>query len=357
MRARTLLKSAAIAAATLLSACGGGNDDGGKDPVYDWTALGATLDSYVGTDSNQVLGYSFAMNVGGKTAYTRAGGVMGTDAVIPIASASKAPAATVILMLVDSGKINLDTPIVDYIDGDIDWPSAKSAITMRMLLNHTSGLPFESDCMNDDSTTLKACAEEIGGRLLNFMPGNQFGYSGAGYQVAGYIAEKVSGKSWQTLVKDTLSGPLGMTTFSYGAGSNPRIAGGAVSNAADYLKFTQLWLDGGKVGNTQILTANDIALGKTNQIAGLRVYFTPVPADSGLNGYSFGWWISDAGQHPGSAGPELSDPGILGTTPWLDFDQRYTAILLLTSTTDIGVAMWEAARPDIMAQLHPPATP
>ncbi|WP_028080762.1 serine hydrolase domain-containing protein [Solimonas soli] len=352
MRLKTLLPLA-CASALSLCACGGGDHAGDPAASYDWTALSQTLDSYIGSGDGQVTGYSFAMNVGGETVYTRAGGDLTTDAVVPIASASKAPAATVILTLVDDGLIALDTPVSKYIGSSIDWPVLKGDITMRMLLNHTSGLPFDSECMNDDNTTLQDCAQEIAHKALNFRPGEKFGYSGAGYQVAGYIAEKVSGKSWQQLVQERLSGPLGMTSFSYGSGSNPRIAGGAVSSAADYLKFTQLWLDGGKLGKTQILTANDIALGKTDQITGLPVYYTPVPQGSALNGYSFGWWLTDSDAIGGSAGPELSDPGLLGTTPWMDYDQRYTAALLLTSTTDIGIAMWHAARTDILAQLNP----
>jgi CubicO group peptidase (beta-lactamase class C family) len=353
MRSKNLLLTLSLSAALTLGACGGGGSDDNA-PAYDWSALDGTLDRYVGTGDGQVSGYSFAMNVGGKTAYTRAAGDMTMASIVPIASASKAPAATVILTMVEDGLLALDTPITHYIGDDIDWPNAKSAITLRMLLNHTSGLPFDSDCMNSDTTTLKACAEEIGGRMLNFVPGNQFGYSGAGYQVAGYLAEKVSGKSWQTLVQERLTGPLGMSTFSYGNSSNPRIAGGAVCNAADYLKFTQMWLNGGKVGKTQILSTASVALGTTNQIAGLRVYFTPVPDGSDLSGYSFGWWLTDTGTIPNSNGPELSDPGLLGTTPWLDADQQYTAALLLNSTTDIGIAMWHAARPVILDQLNPP---
>src|SRR3546814_11710446 len=87
---------------------------------------------------------------------------------------------------------------------------------MRMLLNHTSGLPFDSPCLSEDDTTLKDCAQEIANTGLNFIPGNRFGYSGAGYQVAGYVATVVSGKSWSTLVNERLAGPLGMNSLTYG---------------------------------------------------------------------------------------------------------------------------------------------
>ncbi|WP_020648087.1 serine hydrolase domain-containing protein [Solimonas variicoloris] len=352
MRVKTLLPAVSLASALLLGACGGG--DGESAPAYDWSSLATTLDGFVGSSEGKVSGYSFALAVGGHLRYTRAGGDMAADAVIPIASASKAPSATVILSLVKDGLLDLDTPVADYLGDVIAWPLAKRDITLRMLLNHTSGLPFSSPCMDDDNTTLQACTQEIADTTLNSLPGNRFGYSGAGYQVAGFVATHVSGKSWQTLVQERLAGPLGMSTFSYGDTQNPRIGGGAVASATDYLKFAQLYLNGGSVGGTAIVSAAQVETAKTSQIEGLPVYYTPVPDGSGLHGYSFGWWISDAAQHPGSAGPELSDPGLLGATPWLDFDQRYTAVVLLNSTTDNGVAMWNAARPDILAQLNPP---
>lgn len=322
--------------------------DGGTPPSYDWSALGATLDGYV--SSGQITGYSFALDVGGETVYTRGGGNLPVNAIIPVASAAKAPSAAIILSLVDDGLLDLDTPVAQYLGSAIDWPSDKAGITLRMLLNHTSGIPFNSPCLDDDTTTLQACAQEIANTDLNFRPGTFFGYSGAGYQVAGYLATLVSGKSWSTLVDERLATPLNMRYFSYSGNDNPRIAGGLITSAADYLKFTQLYLDGG--GGP--VSAARVSLVQENQVAGLPLYYKPVPAGSGLDAYSFGWWISDPGLHPGSAGPELGDPGVFGTTPWMDFDQRYSAIVLITGTTDTGLAIWNDVRPEILAQLNPP---
>ncbi|NGY05717.1 serine hydrolase domain-containing protein [Solimonas terrae] len=351
MRPRLLLSASIALAVSVLSACSG-NQDGEPQPVYDWSALATTLDSFIGNRNDEVSGYSFALRVGGQTVFTDAGGDLTSDSVVAIASASKAPSAAVILSLVRDGKIDLDVPVGNYIGNAISWPADKAAITMRMLLNHTSGIPFNSPCMDDDSTTLSACAQEIADTDLNFTPGTKFGYSGAAYQIAGLVAEQVSGQSWATLVQQRLTTPLDMPSFTYGDTGNPRLAGGALCNAADYLKFTQMILDGGKVGKTRILDSSQIAAMQVNQVQNLPVFYSPVPSDSGLNGYSFGWWISDDANHPGSAGPELSDPGMFGSTPWLDFDQRYTAIILITSSTDTGIAMWNAVRPDILDQLN-----
>src|SRR3546814_9133532 len=100
------------------------------------------------------------------------------------------------------------------------------------------------------------------------------------YQVAGYVATVVSGKSWSTLVNARLAGPLGMNSLTYGASDNPRFAGGAWSTAEDYLKFTQLYLDGGKAGGTAIITTPQVDAAKHHPVAGLPVYYTPEPDGS-----------------------------------------------------------------------------
>ncbi len=346
MSAKAILTKFSLACVILLAGCSDGDGTGR------WVVVSKALDSFVGVGPDQVGGYSFALAVNGKTVFTRAGGLFPTDAAVPIASASKAPSATIILSLVKDGLIDLDTPVSEYLGNLVYWPLDKRAITMRMLLNHTSGIPFTSSCLDEDNTSLRACTQEIANSRLDFAPGTAFGYSGAGYQVAGFVAQQVSGKSWTTLVQERLTEPLGMSSFNYGDPRNPRIAGGAVSNAEDYLKFTQLYLDGGRVGDTEVITPGQVQTAKTSQIAGLPVFYTPIPDGSGIRGYSFGWWISDNAIHPGSAGPELSDPGVLGTTPWLDFGQSYTAIVLISGGAEKGLAIWNAARPEILQELN-----
>src|SRR3546814_748185 len=122
MRARYLLPLC-VGASLLLAACGNKGDSGANDVQHDWTALTTALNGYLGDGDNQVEGYSFALKLDGETVYTRAAGnVTGTnlpmnlDLAIPIASASKALSATIILSLVNNGLIDLDTPVSQYID-------------------------------------------------------------------------------------------------------------------------------------------------------------------------------------------------------------------------------------------------
>ncbi len=344
---QTLARGFLLLLAAALMACSlQGSDE--IQPTYDWTALAESLDNSVGPGEEQVTGYSFALNVDGRTVFERAGGDTTQDAVIPIASASKAPAATAVMTLEREGLVDLDAPVSSYLGDAVAWPPAKAGITLRMLLNHTSGLPMSSPCLDDTATTtLEQCVAEIAGMQLDFLPGTQFGYSAAGYQVAGHVAERVTGKAWATLFRERVSGPLHMDSFSYGETENPRIAGGAVSNAADYLRFSQMVLGGGK----PVLTSVQVQSLQHSQVEGLPVFFTPAPAGANLVGYSLGWWLSAPANHPGSAGPEISDPGVLGSTPWIDFGERYTAVLLINGSPEKGQAIWNAARAAILAEL------
>lgn len=320
--------------------------------AYDWSGLISTLDGYVGNSPEQIAGYSFAMNVAGRKVLSHGGGDLSDNSRVAIASATKAAAAAALLSLVDEGLVDLDTPVGTYIGTAINWPADKVEVTTRMLLNHTSGLAFDSPCLNDQNTTITACVQEIAATTLSYAPGTGFVYSGAGYQVAGLVAEQVAGKSWAELFSERISTPLQMATFNFGPTQNPFIGGGAVSTALDYQKLLQLFLDGGLVGNQRVLSENATILVRSSQIAGLPKYYTPAPADSGLNGYSFGWWISDMANHPGSIGPELSDGGAFGTTPWMDFDRRYAASLLINSDVQHGMDIWHQVRPIILQQIN-----
>lgn len=343
----SLVRGSILLAAALSSGCSLDRSDERALP-FDAAALAETLDGFVGPGEGQVNGYSFALNVDGRTVVTRAGGDMTLGSVIPIASASKAPAAAAILTLEREGLVSLDTPVTSYLGDAVTWPQAKQGITLRMLLNHTSGLPMSSPCLDEMNTmTLRDCVAEIAQAPLDFLPGTQFGYSAAGYQVAGLVAERVTGKDWNALFAERVTTPLRMASFSYGTPENPRVAGGAVSNVLDYIRFSQAILDGG----APLLTPAQGQSLRSSQVDGLPVFFTPAPAGARLEGYSQGWWISAPANHPGSEGPEISDPGLLGSTPWIDFGQGYTAVLLITGTPEKGLAMWTAARAKILEAL------
>ncbi len=317
---------------------------------YDWTALTAKLQSYVPQTVNG-LGFMVARN--GQVIYAQAFGSQQVDTVLPIASSSKMPSAAVIMSLVDSGLLDLDKPVGSYLAGKIDWPQDKAAITLRMMLNHTSGLQPNPTCLVRPFLTLKECAQEIAGDPLDFSPGTKFEYGGGGYQVAGYVAEAVTGQRWADLFDRRIGKPLGLTTFNYGVGTNPQIAGSARSDLADYTRIEQMFLADGVYNSQRILSHAAITEMESDQVAGVPKLYSP--GGNALPGYSFGWWHTDPRfvlpRTPVNFGPELSDLGLFGSAPWIDLGLNYSAFLLIFSNTITGAVIWNEVRPLVVEQI------
>lgn len=319
---------------------------------YDWTALANKLQSFV---PGTVNGLSFMISRNGQTLYAQGFGNLTVNSVLPIASATKMPSGIVIMKLVEQGLIDLDRPVKDYVQGKLNWPADKNAVTMRMLFNHTSGMSVDAPCLTQRNTTLQDCAQYIADQPLEFTPpGSQFAYSGSSMQVAAYVAEAITGKKWNDLFAEIVAQPLGLTKFTYTDTNNPRVAGGASSDVGDYTKIMQMILAGGSYNGNRILSPATVALMETNQIAGIPKLRSP--GDTMLTGYSFGWWHSDpiylAQQpDPRTTGTELSDQGAFGCTPWIDLGLGYSAILLIQNRTSTGTAIWDAVRPLIIEQI------
>lgn len=364
--------------ALTLSACGGssnasgsgnsGNNSGDGTGSAGGSATAAqinsTLDGFV---PNTVDGYSFVMvNKTGTLDSHAAGSVNLNDPVI-LASASKGPAMAAILTLVDQGKLNLDdtvSSILQNANSPVTWPLLKSTITLRMLMDHTSGLPGltsvnQPACINvtnlnaANSESMQQCVQDIANSVLDAVPGTAFIYGGADYQVAGYIATLVSGAStWQSFFQSALAQPLGASTLTYFAGqSNPRVSGGAEASAPDYAKFLQMLLNDGQYNGQTILSATSAEALRTNQI-GVLTATPPVGAAADhFTKYSFGFFQDAASIYNPSPGPEFSDQGLFGSTPWIDYGLNYAAVILLASpytspvnpgTLQTGTAMWDA---------------
>lgn len=130
-----------------------------------------------------------------------------------IASVSKPMTAVAILQLYEKGKIDLDIPIQNYLP---EFPEKKKGvITVRQLLNHTSGISyykwvFESVHFTHYDNCIDAL-DKFKNRKLDFEPGSIFLYSSYGYTVLGAIIEKVTGNSYQNYMQKNIWEPSQMT--------------------------------------------------------------------------------------------------------------------------------------------------
>ncbi len=206
------------------------------------------------------------------------------DTIFNIRSMTKTLTGVAVQMLVDEGKIRLDDPVAKYLPG---FDNDKSrAITVKQLLEHRSGLPLSILVIINGFKDLQAQANAAGEKGPQYKPGSRFNYSDTGSDAAAAVVEKVSGQTIDKFVTERILRPLGMNDSFYPTkADDPRKkriaslymgtpgkwtrfwkAGGApmytfawgsqtlYSTPADYARFLAMWLDGGKVGDKQILS-------------------------------------------------------------------------------------------------------
>lgn len=134
------------------------------------------------------------------------------DTLFQYGSITKVWTTTLVMQLVDEGRITLDTPVVDVLPTfRIADPDHTPAITVRHLLTHTSGIGgdvFTDTGDNDDC--LERYVEALATVGSTTRPGGPLSYCNSGFVVAGRIVEVLRGKSWDDALKEHLLDPLGL---------------------------------------------------------------------------------------------------------------------------------------------------
>src|SRR6185503_3685881 len=126
-----------------------------------------------------------------------------------LASVTKQFTAMAIMILAERQKLSYEDRLSDFFPG---FPAYGKQITVRHLLNHTSGLLAYEDVM-PDSTTVPLTDNDVL-RLMeqqdhtNFPPGSEFRYSNSGYVLLGLIVEKASGISFPDFLRKNIFRPL-----------------------------------------------------------------------------------------------------------------------------------------------------
>lgn len=158
----------------------------------------------------------------GKPIYHRAFGYLNfetkapldTSSIFELASISKQFTAMIIMMLWEGGKLNYDDPLENYILG-----LPYQGITIRHLLNHTSGLPDYQKIMDEHWDKSKPAGNDDIIQYLkqyhpekSFEPGGKFEYSNTGYVLLASVAEAAAGKDFIALCRDRIFQPLAMNS-------------------------------------------------------------------------------------------------------------------------------------------------
>ena len=263
----------------------------------------------------------------GRLLYRLDEGKIAPDAQLPIASASKWMTASLVMTVVDQGKLELDEPIGRRLP---EFTGKAGRITLRELLSFTAGQgglkPDMFDLRQDPHISLAAAAAQVAARPLVDEPGTTFRYGGPSMQVAGALVEQATGKSWAALFQERIAGPLGLS-HTYWANPlmpglkpetvrNPNLQAGVYTTADDYAKFLTMLAAGGVYHGRRILSAKAVDEMETWQTRGRTMAYLP-PGAGPIDKYALGNWC-DTVEGNSDRCWLVSSPGAYGTFPWID---------------------------------------
>ncbi|MEM9346024.1 MAG: serine hydrolase domain-containing protein [Planctomycetota bacterium] len=163
------------------------------------------------------------------------------DTLYHVGSVSKPITATLLMILIEQGKVQLDDLIAGYLPDDVQLPTyqgERAAITIRHLATHTAGLPKDPPnrrnvwhglWLNPGQAKPYSIDElytALGRTRLRFEPGTECSYSNYGYSLLGHVMERAAAVPLEQLLKQELFRPLGMgsSTVSLDAEQRSRFA-------------------------------------------------------------------------------------------------------------------------------------
>ncbi|HEX8724358.1 MAG TPA: serine hydrolase [Gemmatimonadaceae bacterium] len=286
-----------------------------------------------------------------------------------LASLTKVIATTTaIMVLYDEGKIGLDDPVQKYIPEFAG--GLKARVTIRMLLEHRSGLPPGRNLFRTAHSPAEARAQVIDTHLY-YRPDARFEYSDLGADMLGFVVERVSGETLDRFVAEHVFEPLGMhdTEFNPDPSLDFRIAptdswssrgyplqgqvnddnayamggvaghAGLFSSASDLAIFAQMMLNGGTYNGVRIVADSTV-----------KIFTTRAPH---ADGRALGWDTCSGeggcGQFMGSSA--YGHTGFTGTSIWIDPDRQMFVILLTNRVYDPKVRYSMTAIADVRADL------
>jgi len=239
---------------------------------------------------------------------------MARNTIFQIASMSKAATSVAAMQLVEEGRIALDEPVAPHLphladervlsgfdeNGKPVLREARSPVTLRHLLSHTSGLGYaflSADMQRVQGEVVPGSMASLRTPLL-FDPGERWEYS-IGTDWTGQVIEALTGKTLGQVLQQRIFDPLGMADTSFDPPADERRAalqlkmsgtfapmpvevgggpdkefesggGGLYSTADDYMRFVRMLLNGGTLDGERILGEAALAEMSRNQIGALR---------------------------------------------------------------------------------------
>lgn len=299
-------------------------------------SYGTTSVQYALIDNGKIIlsGQTGKNDMKGKQPLTK-------DTLYGIGSVSKMYTAAAVMKLVDEGKVDLDTPVVNYVPEFQMKDERYKHITPRMLLNHSSGLQgtiYSNTFLfkDNDSYAHDTLLQQLSNQSLKADPGAFSVYCNDGFTLAEIVVERVSGKSFTEFIHQVFTEPLALNHtktpqdkwqdnkqaglyFPMYQGQLPTEsvnligAGGIYSTAEDVVRFSELFMGQGK----GILSDNAV---KAMEQEEYKKGIWPGDEDSIIN-YGLGW--DSVKLYP------FSEYGIKGLAKGGDTFLQHTALVVL----------------------------
>ena len=308
----------------------------------------------------EVPGVGIAIFNNKKIAYLKTYGLRDTeknlpltpDSVMTAASLSKSALAVVVMQLVQDGVIDLDKPVYQYLPkplpeyerySDLAGDPRYKLITMRMLLDHTSGFPNLRAFTGDHKLN------------INFTPGSRFAYSGEGIELAQLVVETVTKKTLNALMRERLFVPDDMTRSSmvweerfdsdyangydeYGRSLGPErrktadAAGSMQTTVHDYANFLAALMQGRdlKSKTMALMLSPQVAIHSKHEFPSLGTELT-TENDAIRLSYGLGWGLYST-PYGEAFFKEGHDEGWRHYT--VCFDRSGTGILIMTNSSN-----------------------
>jgi CubicO group peptidase (beta-lactamase class C family) len=321
---------------------------------------------------HRVPGAQLAVHQDGRTCLVHTGvATCGSDVVVderstfPIGSLTKPFTATLAMLLVSDGDVDLDAPLAEHLPA----PACED-VTLGQVLSHTGGMAAGVDGV-DFTTTAGAWVAALPGPV--HPPGTVFSYSNAGYLLAGHLVATITGMSWWEAVRTMVLRPLGCTpahtTRASVTGHTVQRSGrvrpiveqsllpvedpiGALALSADDLvTFVRLHLADRAL--PRLLDVDTAAEMRRDRTAGL-----PVGPFGLADGWGLGWSVYRRGGRDWFGHDGTAD----GTWSHLRFEPGSGTVVALNTNASSGLALWGSVVADLRREGldvgdHPLAVP
>lgn len=239
-----------------------------------------------------------------------------------IGSVTKPITALSVGMLVDEGKLDWDTPIIEYVkDFRLSDDYAAFHTTLRDILCHRTGLPGHYLMIRATNFNREELVSRL--RYLDFNAGFReiYQYNNLMYTTAGFVIDRVSGSTWEEFVTERIFEPLGMSRSNFSFSdlelnenyslpyesqdgkvrtialyNNPASApaGGIISSAEEMLAWLKVCINEGKVGDKQLISKDSLIEMFSPQIP---IRFIPDSVAGSIEDYGMGWTIRPYRNH------------------------------------------------------------